>query len=202
MITKRIAYTRPDGGVSVVVPSPGARLVARIAMAGVGENVEFDPPVRLSNAFAAVGLGRGWSDEKIALADIQYAETESEFLAFIQRKDVPADAANTVVVDKFDLPVSRVFRNALRQNGAAIPVVDMPVARDIKTDIVRVERDLRLAAEDIAYMHADEQNDAAEKQRIATKKQVLRDLPSTIQGELNQQRTPEDLEAWQPTWPE
>ena len=81
------------------------------------------------------------------------------------------------------------------------PKVNMSKARPIKTDQIRVERNARLAAEDIAYMIAEEQKNDAEKLRVATKKQALRDLPATIQSDLDALTTPENLEAYAPVWP-
>ena len=67
---------------------------------------------------------------------------------------------------------------------------------------IRPERDRRLAADDIAYMRADEAADAPAKAHIAARKQKLRDLPATIQPDLAELDTPEVLEAYQPAWPE
>lgn len=83
---RRIIYTRPDGGVSVVSPAPAAQFLS---------------------------------------------ETEDEFLARIQAKDVPSDAINPQIVDESAIPVDRTFRNALRQNGALL-VHDLPVCRNIQ----------------------------------------------------------------------
>lgn len=127
-------------------------------------------------------------------------ETEDDFIERCRVVGVPGDATNVVVIEAADQPI-RAFRNAWRQTGAQAPRTDMSLARAIKTDQIRVERDTRLALEDTAYMRADETGDTAEKARIAVKKQALRDLPATIQPLLSAAATPKTLEAWQPVWP-
>jgi hypothetical protein len=66
---------------------------------------------------------------------------------------------------------------------------------------IRPERNERLVALDIDYMRADEAGDTAEKERVAVVKQELRDLPATIQPDLDKIDQPEELEAYEPTWP-
>ena len=92
-------------------------------------------------------------------------------------------------------------RAAWKQDGATAPVFDMGKARTIKTDQIRPERDKKLAALDIEYIRADEAGDADKKQSRATVKQKLRDIPETIQSDLNTLDTPDALEKFTPTWP-
>jgi hypothetical protein len=156
MTTSRIIYTRPDGGVSVVVPAPNF------------------------------------------IAD--FAGTEAEAMAAVQAKSVPADAIEAEIVDVTVISSDRAFRDAWVKKGGRIEV-DIPKARAIKTDQIRPERNERLATLDIDYMRADESGDTSEKQRIANVKQTLRDLPATIQPDLDAISQPEELEAYEPTWP-
>ena len=102
-----------------------------------------------------------------------------------------------------DIPAARsiALRDAWEDDGAKI-TVNMAKARVNKVDYeVRPERDARLRALDVVYMRADEAGNVADKQRIAIKKQKLRDLPATIQPDLDSITTPEALEAWKPVWP-
>lgn len=156
MTMKRIFYTRPDGGVSVVCPAP-----------------EF----------------------------MACFESEAEGIAAVRAKSVPADATNIREGDVADLPRRGSFRNAWEQTGATAPEVDMPKARAIKTNLIRPERNKRLVALDIDYMRADEAGNIPEKERIAVVKQELRDLPVTIQSDLDAIDQPEELEVYEPTWP-
>lgn len=200
---KKIIYTRLDGGVDVVNPTQGVRRVSMISLKSSPSEVhEFVPVVLLENALAVVGLGRGWSAEKLALVTVVYDETEAEFIGRIQAKDVPPNATNVVVVDDADMPVySSLLRNSWRQVRANPPTVNMPFARGIVTDHIRLERDERLAALDIDYMRADEAGNVPEKERVAVVKQELRDLPATIQPDLDAIDQPGELEAYEPTWP-
>jgi hypothetical protein len=156
---KKIVYTRPDGGVSIINPA-------------------YNDPIG--------GQREG--------------EPENAFIDRVASRAVPANATNVVVVDALAVP-ERLFRNAFRQSGANAPHVDMPLARGIKTDQIREQRDVRLAAEDIAYMRADENGNPSEKVRIAALKQSLRDLPADVQPALDALDNPAALDAFEPTWP-
>ena len=202
---KRIYYTRSDGGVAVCSPSPGGRLVRGMGLNG-GDTTEFVISLPLSNAFAAIGLGRGWSNEKLALVNVEYAESEDEFISRIQSKDVPSDAMNVAVVDDADRPANRVFRNAWRQTGALAPHVDMPLARAIKTDLIREERAKVLppngmGALDVKLRDAMADGNTAEITRLRAAIQQWRDLPAATQDDLTDMTNPSSLEKWQPVWP-
>ena len=94
----------------------------------------------------------------------------------------------------------RAFRDAWRDDGTKV-VHDMAKARVIKTDQVREERNARLSVEDIELMKAEESGNPGEATRIKAKKRALRDLPATIQSDLDAITTPEALEAYGPAWP-
>ena len=157
MTTKRIVYTRPDGGVSVVVPAPN---------------------------FVAE-----FPDETAAIASIR-------------AKDVPVDATNVEVIEQAEIPTSRVFRNAWEKSGMGPPTVNMPKARIIKTDNIRVERDTRLEQADNDLKIAQDGNNGAEQARVRARREALRDLPITIQSDLDAITGPDELDAYEPIWPE
>lgn len=171
MTTKRIVYRRSDGVVEVVNPS--TRRMGELMDEGMTE------------------------DE--ALAVIQ----ASAFSRLPDRGFGPAEDAEVMEAAAIPqtLPGNRVFRNALEKPGLGPPVVNMSKARIIKTDLIRRERDKRLAVEDIELMKAEEGGNPGEATRIRAKKQALRDIPATVQPDLNAITTPEDLEAYEPAWP-
>lgn len=176
MTNKRIAYARPDGGVSIVCPAPGARLVASVAI-GESEVRTFDPPIpadRLTKILHQPGVTAGW------------AESESDFVARIQARDVPADATNVAVVDVSTVPADRTFRNAWKREGTGIGT-DMAKAREIHMDRIRAVRDAELARLDVEQLKGRD---------VTAEKQRLRDLPATF--DLTVAATPEDLKA---LWP-
>ena len=172
MTTKRIVFRRSDGVVEVVNPST-RRMAELVEDEGKTE------------------------DEALAVIQAN-AESHMADRGFGPMEDAEVMEATQI---PYHPKENRMFRNALEKPGLGPPIVSMPKARVIKTDIIRADRDERLSLEDMAYMRADEQNNAAEKQRIATKKQALRDLPATIQPNLAAITTPEELETYQPTWP-
>lgn len=76
-----------------------------------------------------------------------------------------------------ELPASRSYRAAWVDRAGRIEV-DMPRAREVLRDRIRVLRERRLAELDKEYLRADEQNDGARKRQIAVQKQALRDAPA------------------------
>ncbi len=106
--------------------------------------------------------------------------TEDEAYAAVQDKDVPSDATNIELMEKDTILQSREFRNAWTKAKTGAPKVNMPKARVIHIDRIRIQRDKKLKELDVDYIRADEINDQTEKIRIATLKQTLRDIPSTF----------------------
>ena len=73
--------------------------------------------------------------------------------------------------------------------------VNMTRARAIHMDKIRLVRNKQLASLDVPFMRAVETGDASELARIASEKQVLRDIPQTLDLTTD---TPEELKA---IWP-
>ena len=122
-------------------------------------------------------------------------ETEDEFVTRIRLKDVPADAIDVYEVEETTIPSSRTFRGAWRIGAGGGVEIDMPVARAIKMESIRRERDLLLAQTDVEIAKLDGSNPPP---ALIAKRQALRDLPATIQGTLDAIMTPDELERYQP----
>lgn len=179
---KRIVCTRPDGGISIVVPTEGARLAHWIT---------FSDGTMLQSGSGAVPVDtilRGWP---VIGAIARWAETEDEFIARIAAKDAPKDAINIHVCDESEIPADRTFRNAWEDTGKIS--VNMPKARRIHRDQLRVLRKPLLETLDVEYQRADERGDLLEKRRIAVEKQKLRDV--TADPAIEAATTPEELKA-------
>lgn len=99
--------------------------------------------------------------------------------------------------DEHDIPHDRSFRGAWEEDGAVVKV-NMPKARGIHMDHIRVVRNAELVKEDITFMRAVEAGDASAQSTVATKKQVLRDIPATFDITTGV-TTPELLKAKWPT---
>lgn len=181
---KVIIFTRPDGGVSVMVPTEGARLATGIKLAGGGAlNSELPQPV---DRFL-----RGWPVDGTV---VEWAESEDDFVLRIAKKNVPPTATGVSIVDESLIPADRTFRNAWQDNNGVR--VNMARAREIHKDRLREWRKPLLAALDVRYMCADEIGDAAKKAEIAAKKQALRDV--TADPAIEAAATPEELLAVMP----
>ena len=203
MTTKRITWTDVNGNVRVTSPSPEAML----ALTGVGGKLRPDHIEKQSASYVAAGMSSE-SALKLATGYANGGLNEADALDLIWQRtlaDQEKRGNNPINVAKLEassLPYSGSFgRAAWKQDGATAPVFDMEKARTIKTDQIRPERDKKLAALDIEYIRADEAGDADKKQSIATVKQKLRDIPETIQSDLNALDTPDALEKFTPTWP-
>jgi hypothetical protein len=146
---KKIIYTRPDGGISVIHPVINTSETMRITEAG------------------------------------------AEQRAFAQ---LPLDAINPRWIDDSIIPLDRTFRNAWEDIGGSDGIkVNMPKAREIHKNKLRVLREPLLKELDADYMRADEQEKTAEKDRIAIKKQTLRDI--TDNPVIEAAQTPDQLKA-------
>ena len=75
--------------------------------------------------------------------------------------------------------------------------VNMTKARTIHMDTIRRVRNAELVKEDVTFMRAVEAGDTSAQSTVATKKQVLRDIPATFDITTGV-TTPELLKA---KWP-
>lgn len=114
---RKIIYTRPDGGLSVIHPVPNARLMSRWGQ------VKFNPPVPAYSIkqFRTAPDG-GTLSEILSAAPITWAETEDQFIMRIFEKDVPKNAIDAAVVDATDVPRDRSRRNKWAIRGGKLQV--------------------------------------------------------------------------------
>ena len=75
--------------------------------------------------------------------------------------------------------------------------VNMDKAREIKKDMIRAERNPKLAALDVEFMRAVEAGDTDAQATIAAKKQALRD--ATDDPAITAASTPDELKAVVPS---
>ena len=116
--------------------------------------------------------------------------------------DDQAKVTSVREISESDIPVNRTvaLRDAWEDDGSKINV-NLTKARAGKTNEIRPERNKRLSDLDVSFMRAVEAGDTGQQSSIATLKQKLRDLPATIQSDLNALDTPDKLEKFQPEWP-
>jgi len=120
-------------------------------------------------------------------------ESTADFLARIIAEHIPAGTTYEVVDTRiYSFPSDRSFRNAWKQGSSQVDV-DMPKARGIQMDKIRVVRNKELAKKDIEFMKALEADDGSST-TIATEKQALRDIPQTF--DLTTDTTEELKEKW------
>jgi hypothetical protein len=123
-----------------------------------------------------------------------YAD-EAELLAACVARNVPDGVAHRVVDDN-EIPSARLFRNAWADSGATVDV-DMPKARAIHMDAIRVDRDKQLAELDVTFMRAVEDGDPDAQDDASVEKQALRDIPQEF--DLSAHANADDLDA---AWPD
>ena len=116
--------------------------------------------------------------------------------------DDQAKVTSVREISESDIPVKRTvaLRDAWEDDGSKFNV-NLTKARAGKTNEIRPERNKRLSDLDVSFMRAVEAGDTGQQSSIATLKQKLRDLPATIQSDLNALDTPDKLEKFQPEWP-
>jgi hypothetical protein len=98
-------------------------------------------------------------------------------------------------------PPSYRFRDCWRVSSGAVSV-DMPLARQQRLAEIRAERNEKFARLDAEWMRATGQKRTAEADAIEAKRQTLRDIPATAQTALESCKSTDDLESYQPEWPE
>lgn len=125
----------------------------------------------------------------------QADEPDDVFIARIQARHVPLDAVDIKIIEEIDLPSDRTFRNAWTYDGQRV-CVDMPKARTLHLDRIRQARKPVLDQLDKDWMRAMGQRKQAEADTIEAQRQVLRNLPQTL--DLTQATTAEELKA---IWP-
>lgn len=133
---KRIAYRRPDGGLSIVIPVEGGRLARSVTIDG--ETMKAAPPVPVSL------MCGNWP--KVG-ATAEWAETEDEFATRIAEKDVPAGALDVAIIEADSLPADRTFRDAWALSGGTVGH-DMAKAREIAHAMRRAQRAEEMAPHD------------------------------------------------------
>lgn len=97
------------------------------------------------------------------------------------------------IVDTSSIPSDRTFRDAWGKEGAGIKV-NIPKARSIHLDNIRMFRNMKLDETDKELILAIEKEESLGELKI--KRQSLRDIPQNI--DLESASTPEELKA---IWP-
>ena len=116
-------------------------------------------------------------------------EGEDVAVEIAKFRGVHLDYVSHKEVEESDIPTDRTFRNALKDDLT----IDMSKAREIHKEKLRRLRGPLLAALDVAYQRADEENDQTKKDEIAAKKDALRDV--TNDPAIDSAQTPEELKA-------
>jgi hypothetical protein len=130
---------------------------------------------RIAPAWGSSNLFKGLTDDEII----------DNVIARNIETGVISDPSQVWVVDEADLPGGGpgqpdgdYFFDCWEWNGAC--VVNMPKARVIHMDAIRVVRNAELAAKDIEFTRAVEAGDTDAQTTIGAAKQALRDLPTTF----------------------
>jgi hypothetical protein len=129
--------------------------------------------------------------------DVGLLESETEYIARVISRNRAVghiSLADVVVgtVERDTVPRDRIFREA----WAADLTVDMPKARLIHMNRIRVERDKELKRLDMEWSRKTAQGDTVGAANAEADRQRMRDLPQTF--DLASATTPEALKA---RWP-
>ena len=97
------------------------------------------------------------------------------------------------------IPKDREFREAWADTTPELVIdFDMVKARAIHLGRIRVKRNAKLALLDIEAIKAQDMGLVDKLAQIRVEKQTLRDLPQTIQADLDAAKTVEELKAIKP----
>jgi len=182
---KYIAFMNPlTGGLSYGSPNYNGRSPGR------PEGLTDD---QFCVSFAEKALTKahiGVLTKELGIVDAFDPRIETEVLP-----NIPASFTEGVdyhIIDEAAIP-EELFRDAWEWNGGI--TTNMPKARGMHMDRIRIARNAELAKKDIEFMRAIEANDGSQT-TIAAEKQVLRDIPQTFDLTTD---TPEELNE---LWPE
>lgn len=119
--------------------------------------------------------------------------TDEKYRAHVWERSIPADAINPQEMPEgWTPPADRTFRDAWRADGQAISV-DMPRARDLQRDRLRLARAERFPELDAAFLSATEDGNMDAQRSIALVKRRLRDAPA--HPAIDAAATPDELAA-------
>lgn len=93
-------------------------------------------------------------------------------------KDIPVGRSKDTL-EASDLPNDRTYRSAWTKGDGQVGI-NVEKAKALHKDKIRAVRDPLLAAEDVAYMRADEAGNNSEKQAVRARKQALRDVTNIV----------------------
>ena len=100
------------------------------------------------------------------------------------------------IVDSDEVPTDHYFFEAWEYRDNSVRV-NMVKARNIHLTNIRQARNAKLALLDIPFIRAIESGDNDEIKRITTEKQVLRDIPQTLNLDAY-----DDTDTLKSVWPE
>ena len=201
-------FTLPTGVVAVVRPNP----VLITAL----QAPTFSDCLAILNRHK-----QGLSEAVVApLYNAMATRTEQEAVRIVAKRDAPRtaevhgframDATDLSVMEATGLlnpiiatkPENRRWRNCWRRIGIGTPAVDMPMARAQRMNEVREKRAPKFTKSnyDLLYVLVDSPNTPMQN-KLKDYRQKLRDLPTTEQPNVDALATPEQLAAWEPTWP-
>lgn len=100
------------------------------------------------------------------------------------------------IIEENEIIQDSEFRNAWKDDNNGINI-DMPKAREIHRNNLRIGRTGLLNSLDVQYLRADEYGDQIKKSEIIQKKQILRDIPADPR--IDSAQTIEELKSvWFP----
>jgi len=127
--------------------------------------------------------------------------SEDEALTRIYEKDKPQSALEVHIIDETQIPADHVCESDCELFNAwewtDKVTVNMPKARGVHMDVIRVVRNAELVKKDLTSLQAIESGNTDAQTAIATEKQTLRDIPQTFDLTTDN-NTPEELKA---RWP-
>jgi hypothetical protein len=211
-----ILFKKADGGVANYPPTP--EVIA--LMTGRGYDWDTARINREAAKFTVPNVSGTWPGFSLefgtewATAAGRGGLTEDEVFDLIKRRiQLRRGYTASALVEPDTLPhhltcegncaeedcCGRYFRDAIVwDDGVANKCTcDMDKCRGVHMDKIRLSRNAELVKEDVTFMRAVEAGDASTQSTVATKKQVLRDIPATFDITTGV-TTPELLKA---KWP-
>lgn len=195
-------YTRPEGGLSIVVGAPKDGFLNQLRSMKKDEliqyfNREFEK-LKINNEKTLANKQVFFQFCLDNYDAIMTGDKEDEFYKSFIMSSVPDDAINSREIPEEGIPSDRLFRDAWC-DATPEPKVDfdMEKCKTIHMDRIRHMRNKKLSKLDVDLMIAQEQDKSSDVDTIKAEKQRLRDIPKNF--DMTSASTPEQLKA---LWPE
>lgn len=189
---KKILYKNPEGGVSIVYPTPKERLEPQLLTLHNREHEKSEKLRRKDLEEQAAQWLKDNPEQTELPKELQYVRKEcppfvfgqEEYEAHVKARSLKGDEQGVRDLDDSDIPASRTFRNAWVDDLPNTQInIDMAKAKEIALESLRQKRNYTLSRTDAEYIKLSETgSDNSRLQALKEYRQKLRDATESLKA--------------------